>query len=58
MGQTFEKRAREQGKRLRRTEKAERKKIRREAESKQPVNDVVDASYFMPAEFPDEEKRA
>jgi hypothetical protein len=56
MGQTFEKRGREQRKKLRRTEKAERKKVRREAESKQPVVDVVDASYFMPAEFQDEKR--
>ena len=48
MGQTFEKRGREQRKRDRRTEKEERKKQRRERESAQPVVDVVDPSYFMP----------
>jgi hypothetical protein len=57
MGQTHEKRGREQRKKLRRTEKAERKKVRREKESAQPVAEIVDASYFMPAEFEEDRKQ-
>jgi hypothetical protein len=56
MGQTYEKRGREQRKRDRRNEKEVRKKLRRERESAQPVADVVDPSYFMPTTFEDERK--
>ena len=50
MGETHEKRGRAQRKKMKRTDKVERKKLRREQASANPVSDVVEASHFFPPE--------
>jgi hypothetical protein len=48
MSESHEKRGRAQRKKLKRTEKAERKKVRREQDAAAPPPDVVDVSHFFP----------
>jgi hypothetical protein len=50
MSETHEKRARAQSKRMKRKDKAEKKKIRREQQTVAPAPDVVEADYFFEAD--------
>jgi hypothetical protein len=50
MSETHEKRARAQSKKMKRKDKADRKKLRREQAILQPAPDVVDARYFFDPE--------
>jgi hypothetical protein len=50
MSDTQAKRARAQSKLMKRKDKEDRKKVRREQATDQPASDVVDAAYFFPAD--------
>ena len=53
MSDTQAKRARAQSKLMKRKDKEDRKKVRREQSTTQPPSDVVDAAYFFPEDRDD-----